>query len=185
MSLWLLGPPVLRWLDWGWRVEAPRPALPLEFVLYWLALGGAIHACTVAAAVKTRTSVGRKIAFVLVTGVLAYCIAKAVPYIALSGDWFLAFMVASAGGAAAYWWLIRKMMLSTLPTKVLVRAILLCPLATIAAGVMSNPLGVDAFTPLWWLAFSLCLTAGMHGPMTANISVQATGEIAPAADASR
>ena len=185
MSLWIIGPTVVRWLDWGWRVDPVRPASPFEFVFYWLGFAGAIHASTVAAAVRTSTSVGRKIAFVVVTGVLAFLIAKSVPHIGLSGDWFLAFMVASAGGAAAYWWLIRKMLLSTLPTKALVRAIWACPLATIAASLVSKPLGVDAFTLLWWLAFSSCLTAGMRDPMTANNSVQPTGENPPAADAAR
>jgi hypothetical protein len=182
MGLWVSIPLAMHRLGWG---SLAGESSTFDAAFGWLGLAGSAHAITVALAAQSNVRTRRRITFVLATGVVAFLAAKLAFYIGLSGDFFVGLIVASSGGAAAYWWLIRRMLLSALPTKVLVQALVACPLATIVGGFVSKSLSIDAFTLLWWLAFSLCLLGGTRSAMTATNGVQPSGKDQPAADAAR
>lgn len=166
--------------------------VPISLVLGWsglmphlFGLAGLMHAGTVALSIDSQRLVGDRVVFVFTTGLVAIVVPYLGMVLGIFGGFIVVPIVASAAGAAAYWWLIRAILSASLPKAVLKRALIACPLATVVGGFITQATQVDAFTPLWWLAFSLSLHSGVRSMVAANSGMQPTGQERPAADAGR
>jgi hypothetical protein len=145
----------------AWRASAGMDAAVASY--------GALHASAIAASLRVRRALWRRLTFIAAAaiicvsaahvGLYAFRLMSRFPAIASQ----FALSLSSIAGAIAYGVLLRRLLNFTLPIAVSAMASILCPLATLAAFTASG-LGPGGLwvAAAWWFALSGCLWYADH-----------------------
>jgi hypothetical protein len=151
----------------AWRVQA---GMEVAFASY-----GALHACSVAASLRSRVALWRRLAFVVAAAVISVSATQ----VGLEVYWLVprspavasqfAIGLASIVGAFAYALLLRSVLGFRLAAVALVWVPVICTLAALAAFTVGGLALMGVWVAAsWWLAFSGSLWYADHNGLKSN-----------------